>query len=141
MAGTEFVPALSALISGLAASYLILLYKRKRGLHYLLFAIMMIDMLIGQILEFYSGVRGWSIGLYKVYYYTSPLSPALGALGVLALLRLRRALVAFSIYVMILGALLAYSVIEASIDQSKLGLGPYIGGSAIEESVRRLSPP
>ncbi len=141
MAVTEFVPALSAIVSGLAAFYLVLLYTRSRELHYLLFAIMMADMLVGQILEFYSGIRGWSVGLYKVYYYTSPLSPALGALGVLALMGRRRALVAFTIYMVALGALLAYSVMEASVDQSRLSLGPYVGGAAIEEGVRRLSPP
>lgn len=141
MAGIIYVPLISATVSGASSIYLVMLFLRLRKLHYLLFAFMMVDMLAGQLLEFYSGFIGWNEVLYKIYYFTSPLSPALGALGVLSLLGWRRALAAFGIYTIIAAAILAYGVAQAAISSTELGKGPYVGGSAMEEFVRRLSPP
>lgn len=136
----EYVPLASSIVSALALLLLLKRYLEEARLYYLLFALMMADMLVGQVLEFYSGLRGWTPGLYKVYYYTSPLSPALGALSVLALLRYRVPLAALGVYTLGVSLVLAYKVALASVDVAALNAGPFVGGTAMEESVRILSP-
>ena len=136
----EVAPLLSSIVSLAAALLLLRGYVREGGVARLIFALAMVDMLAGQVLEFYASVGEWCDLLYKIYYFTSPLSPMLGGLGVLALLRDRRPLKALTVYAAVVTVILAYSVAAAAIDYSKLALGPFVGGEAMEAGVRRLSP-
>jgi hypothetical protein len=46
----------------------------RREAFKLLFAAQLAVMFDGQALEFWSSVAGWSVALYKLYYFSSPLS-------------------------------------------------------------------
>ena len=140
MAFIGYVPLLSAIVSISATSYLVWLYNSRKKIYYLLFAAMMFDMFIGQILEFYAEAIGWTPGLYKLYYYTSPISPVLGALGVVALLGRKKALLVLGLYTLVVSIILAYRVATAEINTEALELGPYVGGEAMAREARILSP-
>ncbi len=135
-----YVPLLSAIVSISATSYLAWLYSNRKKLHYLLFSAMMLDMFIGQILEFYAEIASWTPTLYKIYYYTSPLSPALAAIGVISILGRKRLLTGFTLYTIIVSIILAYRVATAQINQEALVLGPYVGGEAMAKEARIISP-
>ncbi len=76
-----------------------------------------------------------------MYYFSSPLSAALLAIGVAVLLGWRRLAAGFTLYTIVIAALLALRLSGAAVDAGKLAeLGPFVGGQAMPESVRILSP-
>ncbi len=135
-------PLLSSLASITGSIILLKLYFSDRRVFRLLFMLQLIDMLVGQFLEFYASLNGWTTALYRVYYFSSPLSAALLALGVTALLGYKRLLKVFTVYTLIMAILLLYGVASAGIDVDALDrLGPFVGGMAMPDNVRILSPP
>ena len=105
------------------------------------FAAQLAAMLVGQALEFYSSLGGWTPGLYKVYYFSSPLSAGLLAVGVALLAGAPRLAGAFLAYTAAVEAALAARLAGAPVDVAVLEeLGPGVGGAALPGSVRVLSP-
>jgi len=134
------LPLLSSLVSLAALYFLAVGYIRTKHVYKLILAISFATVLIGTFLEFYSSIAGWSTALYKVYYFTSPLTPAIMSLGLIAYVRRRSILYVLTAYYTILALVLAYSVIVAQVDTSTFELGPAIGGEGMPRSARMLSP-
>ena len=134
-------PLLSSIVSAVGAAILLRQYIRSRRLFKLVFALQLLDMLVGQALEFYASASGWSVAAYKVYYFSSPLSAALLAIGVAVLLSWRKFAAGFTLYTLIVAVVLALRLSGATVDVTRLEeLGPFVGGQAMPESVRVLSP-
>ncbi len=135
-------PLLSSIVSTAGTLILLRQYLERARLYKIIFALQLLDMLIGQLLEFIASAAGWSVIGYKIYYFTSPLSAALLGLGVIALTGKSRLFKLFLAYVVIVTVMLGIGVARASPDPNKLGeLGPFVGGQAMPKDVRVLSPP
>jgi len=134
-------PLLSSLASLTGSLILARQYLVGRKLFKLLFMLQLIDMLVGQFLEFYASTWGWGTLLYKIYYLSSPLSAAILALGVIEVWGNRRLVTAFAIYTLIVTGSLAYHLASSTVDAGKLSeLGPFVGGMALPMKVRLHSP-
>ena len=135
------VPLLSALVSLAGVVVLLRLYAGGGGLVPLLFALQLLDMLVGQALEFYASLGGWSVGGYKVYYLSSPLSAGLLAGAVSYALGWRRLSQALALYTLLVTMALAVRLAGAPVDEALLAeRGEGVGGMALPREVRVFSP-
>ncbi|MEB3780099.1 MAG: hypothetical protein GSR85_07710 [Desulfurococcales archaeon] len=134
-------PLFSSVVSLVGIIILLRQYVSGAKLYKLLFALQLLDMMVGQVLEFLASTAGWTINGYRLYYFSSPLSAALLGLAVIALTGRNRLFKVFLVYVIILTVILGVQVVRAEPSLNKLEeLGPFVGGEAMPGYVRILSP-
>lgn len=89
-------------------------------------------------MQFLAELYGWSVGIYRVYYFVA--APLVAVLGVGSAFLLRhRAGLAFAGYTILLTAGFAFVVFTAAVDPTALAQG-IPGGTGFPESVRIWSP-
>ena len=135
------IPLFSSLVSIVGVSLLIRNYMEGKSLIALIFSFQLFDMFIGQILEFLSSSIGWDTLMYKIYYFSSPLSAGILAVGVLYASNRGRYGKIFTLYLFILSLILLYKMMFTEVYRDKLmELGEYVGGQALPNDVRIISP-
>lgn len=125
------LPLLSALVSLTAAGYLLARYYKTGSLLKLVLAASMNVALIGQALECSATVYGWTEESYKLYYFTSPVTPVIMGVGALMLLSDRQWYELFGGYVVAISLVLLLLAATAPVDKMKFALGPLIGSEAM----------
>ncbi len=141
----EYVTGLSAL-SALASTGLLFAAAGRRKSYALpLLGLSMLLYALGAGSEFLAALRGgWGWLHYKFYYAISPIQVALLGLGVVSLYIYNwgsgRGLRIYLAYTAIISILLLSAVATAELDTEALG-NVFVGGRAMPEEVRRLSPP
>ncbi len=130
---------LSLLVGSVAstiAATMFFKYYKGRRLHHLLWALGLAFWGISAFGQGYAILIGWTVPLYKLYYFSAiALAGYLGA-GTLGLIMpKRRIYLAFVTYIVALTAIFAYFVSFAAVDEGLLAQA-VIGGLAFPSSVR-----
>lgn len=141
----SYIPLLSSIAALISALILFKGYMRFRGLGLLVGGLSMSLFALGAFLEFYSAYIGyWPDTVYRLYYATSPIQPALLALTALAIYGYggwrNNIIKIYSAYIVLISIILIFLSFTADINQNLLN-NPYVGGAAMPNIVRMFSPP
>ncbi|MDE1869665.1 MAG: hypothetical protein KGH71_01610 [Candidatus Micrarchaeota archaeon] len=132
------------LIVGIVASAITVVligrYMKSKRLYLLLWALGMLLWAISAFAQAYAILFGWSVPLYKLYYFAAvALAGFLGA-GTLGIITKReRVFLGFAALMTALSLILAISLALTPIDQGLLNY-PVVGANAVPISVRILAP-
>ncbi len=136
------IPLFSAIVSMIGAILLVRMYSKNKYIVAIIFALQLADMFIGQLLEFLASSIGWTTVSYKIYYLSSPLSAGILAVGVAYAANKYRLGKYLGIYIVILTFILGVRLALATVNVEALETyREFVGGKALEESIRILSPP
>ncbi len=143
----SYIPLISSLGALVAGTLTLIIYRRRREKTFLVATSSMYLFFFGAFLEFISSYLGyWPEILYRLYYGTSPIQPALLASAILGIYTLdefvnhKKIYRGYLLYTGILGSLVLILSLIAEVNTTLLS-DPYIGGAAMASYVRILSPP
>jgi hypothetical protein len=130
----------SAIISGLFAALVFRQYAARRKIFQLVWGIGLLLFTLASLFEFISElIEGWTVPLYRAYFFLHPTLVVVLGLGTVYLLADKRWGHAFLIYILgILALLLAFTV-TVPVDESAFVPGRVVGGAAMPDSVRNVS--
>lgn len=141
------VPLASSLAAFIAGTLMFTIYRRSGEKTFIVASASMYLFSFGTFLEFVSSyLEFWPEILYRLYYGTSPIQPALLAAAVLGLYTYsefqghRRIYRYYLGYASLLGTLVFILSLVAKVNTELLS-NQYIGGAAMASYVRILSPP
>ncbi len=133
--------AVSFASAAISAAFAILVFHQwvgRRKAYQLAWGIGLLMFSVAALMQGLAEAYGWSVGIYKVYYFLA--APLVAVLGVgSAFLASRRAGLAFAAYTGVLTAAFAWIVASASVNVAAFSL-PLPAGEGFAESVRIWSP-
>ncbi len=143
----SYIPLISSLGALIAGTLTLRVFQRRREKTFLVATASMYLFFFGAFLEFISSYLGyWPEILYRLYYGTSPIQPALLASAILGIytldefIRHKKIYKGYLLYTGILGSLVLILSLIAEVNTTLLS-DPYVGGAAMASYVRILSPP
>lgn len=140
MLAAIILTAISTVVSLAFSISVLRQFMCRRKIHQLVWSAGLFLFAASTMLEFLSEIYGWSIAMYKLYYLLIALLVAVLGLGTAYLLGNRIAGHAFALYIFAIALFMAYSIAYAHVDAEKLTAGQTVAGSAMQGSVRLLSP-
>ncbi|MCF6094066.1 hypothetical protein L1765_08840 [Microaerobacter geothermalis] len=134
------IPLLATIISLFFALVLTQKYRETRKVHNLLYAISLYMFTIAAFGEFYSTAFGWTIWMYKIYYFPAITLVPVMAGGTIYIMANRWVNYVYLGYVGILSLLLLIQLIPAEVNTNLLFSADYaVGGEGMPDEVRRYS--
>lgn len=128
----------SAVISVAFAILVFQQWRRHRKAYQLAWTLGLAMFSIAALMQGFSEVDGWSVGIYKVYYFVA--APLVAVLGVgSAFLANRKLGVGFALYAGILSAGFAWVIATATVNTAAFS-NTFPAGLGFDESVRIWSP-
>lgn len=128
----------SALIGVIFTFLVFQQWLARRKAYQLVWTIGLAMFSVAALMQFFSETYGWSVGIYKIYYFIA--APLVAVLGVgSAFLLGRRYGLVFTLYTAVLAVAFAWIVSTATVNVAAFNL-PLPAGQGFDESVRLWSP-
>jgi hypothetical protein len=134
-------PLITSLVALVFAVLVLLQYRRRRGVHQLVWSIALFVFSLAAFCEFYSEVWGWPVLLYRIYYVTAAALVAYLGLGTIYLIWKRKVGNVFLVIFVALIATMLVVALLAPVDTVALQeRGVTVAGKAMPSYVRTFSP-